>query len=157
MNYNPNNPVWSLGEVKAKYERQPACVFKGEIGSSSDANDYIRNNIADFMEDIQWRENFGVLFLSNCNKVIGHKIVSSGGVSATVADPKIIYQHALVCNASFIVVFHNHPSGSTSPSVADKNLTIDLKRAGEFLALRVLDHLILTNDSYFSFADEGLM
>ena len=81
----------------------------------------------------------------------------SGGISGTVADPKVIFQVALKANASSVILCHNHPSGNTKPSDNDIQLTKKLKKAGEFLELNVLDHLIITPDSYFSFADESLL
>jgi DNA repair protein RadC len=157
MNYNPKSPRWALAEVKAKYECISACAFEGKVNSSRDACEYIKTNIPEFVEELEWRENFGVIFLSRSNKIIGHKIVSSGGVSGTVVDPKIVFQHALICNSSGIIIFHNHPSGNTSPSGSDKTITSRLSQAGTFLEINVLDHLIITQNSYFSFADEGIL
>jgi DNA repair protein RadC len=83
--------------------------------------------------------------------------VSSGGVTGTVADPKLIFMAALRVNAVSIILCHNHPSGSLKPSRADEELTQKIKGAGNFLDIKVLDHVILTAESYFSFADEGLL
>jgi DNA repair protein RadC len=83
--------------------------------------------------------------------------ISSGGVAGTVADPKMIFKHALEQLASSIILIHNHPSGNLTPSQADKDLTRKLKEAGRMLDLPILDHLIFTDKSYFSFADEGLL
>jgi DNA repair protein RadC len=102
-------------------------------------------------------EQFKVLFLNRSNKVICIYNVSSGGVTGTVADPKLIFTAALKVNAVSIVLCHNHPSGSLKPSRADEELTQKIKGAGNFLDIKVLDHIILTAESYFSFADEGLL
>jgi DNA repair protein RadC len=83
--------------------------------------------------------------------------VSSGGVTGAVADPKLIFTAALRVNAVSIILSHNHPSGSLKPSRADEELTQKIKGAGNFLDIKVLDHVILTSESYFSFADEGLL
>ncbi len=96
-----------------------------------------------------------MLLLSRANKVLGFHKVSEGGLSGTVADPKIIFQTALKANSCSIILGHNHPSGNTAPSEADISLTKKLKNAGEFLDLPVLDHIIVTSESYYSFADEN--
>jgi DNA repair protein RadC len=102
-------------------------------------------------------EEFVILCLNRANKVLGYSKISQGGLSGTVADPKVIFQVALKSNASSIILCHNHPSGNTKPSDNDIQLTKKLKKAGEFLELNVLDHLIITSDAYFSFADESLL
>lgn len=83
--------------------------------------------------------------------------VSSAGVAGTVADPKVIFAAALKASASSIILAHNHPSGQLKPSSADIALTNKIKRGGEFLDIQVLDHLILSSEGYYSFADEGMM
>lgn len=102
-------------------------------------------------------EEFWILLLNRANEVLRPVQVSSGGVSGTVADPKLIFKHALEQLASAIILFHNHPSGNLMPSQADKDLTRKLKDAGRLLDIPVLDHLIFTDSTYFSFADEGIM
>jgi DNA repair protein RadC len=97
------------------------------------------------------------MLLNRANKVLGILEVSTGGVSGTVADPKVIFAAALKGNASGIIVAHNHPSGNLAASRADVDLTRKLKEAGKFLEIQVLDHVIVTTEKYFSFADEGLM
>ena len=83
--------------------------------------------------------------------------ISSGGVTGTVADPKIIFVAALKANACSIIMSHNHPSGNVKPSKADEELTLKIKHAGQLLDIRLFDHIIVTSEGYFSFADEGLM
>lgn len=100
-------------------------------------------------------EEFWVLYLNQANKVIHEKRISSGGISGTVADPRIIYKTALECSCSGLILAHNHPSSSRKPSQADLDLTRKLSDAAKNLDMRVLDHLILVNDGYVSFADEG--
>ncbi len=106
---------------------------------------------------IELQEEFKVLLLNRANKVLGIYPVSKGGVSGTLVDPKLIFSVALKCNASSIILAHNHPSGNLFPSENDKELTQKLKSAGNFLDIKVLDHLIITPEGYFSFADEGLL
>lgn len=102
-------------------------------------------------------ERFGVIFLNRANKVIAVKMLSDGGTSGTVVDPKKIFRMALEQNASAIIVGHNHPSGQTKPSDADIKLTNQLVQAGKVLECNVLDHIISGEQSFFSFADEGLI
>ena len=97
------------------------------------------------------------MLLNRANRVIGISDISSGGVAGTVADPKVIFVIALKANASSIILTHNHPSGNLNLSQQDISLTNRLKQAGEFLQIDVLDHMIITRDGYYSFADQGLM
>ncbi len=102
-------------------------------------------------------EEFIVLCLNRANRVLGWAKVSQGGLSGTVADPKVIFQVAIKSNACSIILAHNHPSGNLTPSEADIHLTRKLKEAGTLLDLPVLDHLIVSSEGYYSFADEGLL
>lgn len=102
-------------------------------------------------------EQFKVLFLNRANKVLCVNNVSSGGITGTVADPRLIYATALKVNAVSLILAHNHPSGSLKPSRQDEELTQKIKVAGTYFDMKVLDHIILTSESYFSFADEGLL
>lgn len=106
---------------------------------------------------LEYREYFYILCLNRNNRVLGYSQISIGGLSGTIADPKIIMQTALKANACSIIIAHNHPSGNLVPSEADKQITYKLKDAGKFLEIPVLDHLIMTSESYFSFADDGLI
>jgi DNA repair protein RadC len=102
-------------------------------------------------------EEFWILLLNRANKVIGKKQISSGGVSGTVVDAKVVFKEAIEQLASSIILSHNHPSGNLKPSQADLDLTKKLKAAGKTMDIAVLDHLILTDKGYFSFADEGFL
>ena len=108
-------------------------------------------------DKIDFIEQFKVVLLNRSNMVIGVVNVSSGGVTGTVADPKVILAAAIKSNSVNIVLAHNHPSGNTNPSTADEELTYKIKEAAKFHDLKVLDHLIITREDYYSFADEGLM
>ncbi|RLD32766.1 MAG: hypothetical protein DRI88_10055 [Bacteroidetes bacterium] len=102
-------------------------------------------------------EEFWVLLLDRANQIIGKKNISEGGMSGTVADPKKIFKIALDNNASSIILAHNHPSNNLKPSTNDIELTKKIINAGKVLEISVLDHLIIGNDKYFSFADESLI
>ena len=122
------------------------------IGSSRDIYQLVRPALQDLPH-----EEFWVILLNRANVVMRQEKISSGGVAGTVADPKLIFKHALENLASSLILVHNHPSGNRQPSRADISLTKKLKEAGNFLDLPILDHLIYTDNGYFSFADEGLL
>tara|TARA_B110000881_G_C18403226_1_gene427074 strand:- start:170 stop:802 length:633 start_codon:yes stop_codon:yes gene_type:complete len=102
-------------------------------------------------------EEFWILLLRRSNHVLAEIKISSGGLAGTVADPKIIFGRALALRAAAIVLIHNHPSGNPKPSTSDKSLTNNMREAGKFLDLPVLDHIIVAGKQYVSFADEGLI
>lgn len=108
------------------------------------------------LHDIE-HEEFYAIFLSRANVIKGIECISKGGVSGTVADGKLIFKKALEKTASAIILCHNHPSGNLKPSKADKDLTTKMVEFGKYIEMPVLDHLIITNNSYFSFADQGLI
>lgn len=110
--------------------------------------------LQEILGDLQ-HEEFWVLFLNRANQLIGKQQISKGGMTGTVADPKIIFQHALHQKATGIILSHNHPSGNLKPSDADIRLTKNLVEAGRVLEITVLDHLIITQKGYYSFADDG--
>jgi DNA repair protein RadC len=102
-------------------------------------------------------EVFGVAFLNRANKINHFEIISKGGITNTVADPRIILKKALEEDAISIILCHNHPSGNLTPSKADIDLTIKIKQAAKYFDIKVLDHLIVSEEGYFSFADEDLI
>ena len=154
--------IKGIGEAKAitivaalelgRRRREVDVAEKPKIGSSKDAYEMLRGDLIDLP-----REEFWVLLLNRAHRVIKKKRISEGGVSGTVADPKLIYKMALEELASGVVVAHNHPSGNLQPSQSDIDLTKKLKEAGRFLEVQLLDHLIVAGTKYFSFADEGLL
>lgn len=103
------------------------------------------------------KENFMVAYLNQGNKIIKMERISIGGITSTLADPKVIFKKALLKEATAIMLCHNHPSGVTIPSAEDKQLTKKIIAAGKIFDINVLDHLIIGENSYFSFAEEGLM
>lgn len=102
-------------------------------------------------------EEFWIIYLNNSNKVLFKEQSSKGGLTGTLVDVRLVYKKAVDLYAAAIILCHNHPSGKLQPSVADKSITSKLKQAGETLDIKVLDHLIITENAYFSFADESLM
>lgn len=128
------------------------ALNKKKISSSKDAYDLFLPFLID-----RYDEEFRMLLLDRSNKIIINLTVGEGGFAGTVADPKKIFKLALQHNASSIILGHNHPSNNISPSDLDIKLTKKLKRAGESLDLLILDHIIVGNDTYYSFADEGVL
>lgn len=100
-------------------------------------------------------EEFWVLYLNNSKKVLSKELCSRGGMTATIVDIRLLYKRALELSATSLIVCHNHPSGNIKPSASDRKLTHKIKMAGESLDIKLLDHLIITEKSYFSFADNG--
>ena len=125
---------------------------KHSVSASSDIAHYLRTVLKDYRHEV-----FAVIFLNRANRVNHFEIISEGGITATVADPRIVIKRALEENAVSIVLSHNHPSGSLKPSYADKDLTTKISEAARLFDIKVLDHIIISEDGYYSFADEGLL
>jgi DNA repair protein RadC len=133
--------------------RQASVAREKEIVSSSaDVAGYLQSLLQDLRHEV-----FAVLFLNRSNKVNHFEIISEGGITGTVADPRIILKKALEEDAVSLILCHNHPSGSLRPSKADEELTHKIREAARYFDIRVLDHLIVSNEGYYSFADEGLL
>lgn len=125
---------------------------KEKIMQSRDIAEYLKALL-----QYKQHEIFLVVFLNRANKIIHHEIISEGGITGTVADPRIILKKALEHNATAIILCHNHPSGSLKPSAADTALTYKIKEAANFFDILVADHVIVSNEGYYSFADEGIL
>jgi len=149
----PAKAISIIAALEMGKRRQKSTVLeRKQIKSSHDGYAFFQPIIGDLPH-----EEFWMLILDRSNKIMGSERVSIGGVAGTVADVKIIFKKALDCLASSIIVAHNHPSGNLRPSEADKSLTKKVYQAGKILDVSVLDHLIITENGYFSFADEGMM
>lgn len=154
--------IKGIGEAKAitivaalelGRRRQAAPLLnKSVISSSREIADYLQAKLKDLRHEV-----FAVLFLNRANKVNHFEIVSEGGITGTVADPRIILKKALEEDAISIILCHNHPSGSLKPSRADEELTNKIKEAAKYFDIKVLDHLIVSDAGYYSFADEGIL
>jgi DNA repair protein RadC len=127
-------------------------LVRDKISSSAEAFQLMKSLFADLPH-----EEFWILLLSRSSRVIRKECISRGGLSGTVVDPKIVFKSALQNTASSMILFHNHPSGNLKPSEADLRITIQLKDAGRLLEIPVLDHLIVADEEYYSFADNCLM
>ncbi len=154
--------IKGIGEAKAISisaalelgRRREAFAGPGKqiVNGSADIARFLRIKLQDYRHEV-----FAVLFLNRSNKVNHFEVISKGGITDTVADPRIILKRALEENAVNIILCHNHPSGNLKPSRADRQLTYKIKEAAAFFDIKVLDHIIVSNDGYFSFADEGLL
>jgi DNA repair protein RadC len=134
--------------------RRQVTVFREKmiVSDSHDIATYMQIMLKDFPHEI-----FGVAFLNKANRINHFEILSEGGITGTVADPRIILKKALEEDAVSIILCHNHPSGSLKPSRADEELTSKIKEAARFFDIKVLDHIIVSDEGYYSFADEGLL
>ena len=151
-----------IGEAKAitivaalelgRRRRSAEVKKRQQISSSQDVFELFQPILGDLSH-----EEFWVIYLNRSNKIIGKDRISIGGVAGTVADVKIIFKKAITSTASGIIACHNHPSGNLRPSNADIQLTQKMVEAGKILEVSLLDHLIITDSSYYSFADEGMM
>lgn len=162
MSVNDLKKEKGIGEAKAiaivsalelgRRRKDAEFKEKKQITSSRDIYELMQAELLD-----KQHEEFWIVLLNRANKVIRKVSVSSGGISGTVADPKLIFKSALEESASYIILVHNHPSGNLKPSQADNDLTAKLKSAGKFLEIPILDHVIFGDQGYLSYADEGLL
>lgn len=144
-----------LAEMKISYRSKDPVTRFTKIGGSKDAADYLRS-IWD-VDLIEYQEEFICLFINNANGVIGWQKISCGGMTGTVADPKVIFSAALLAGATKVILSHNHPSGNLEPSYEDIDLTKRLVEGGRILDVTVLDHIIITRNGYYSLSDEGVL
>lgn len=151
-----------IGEAKAitiiaalelgQRRKDSPTLKKSPITSSGDVYQLIASQFADLNH-----EEFWMLLLNRANKVLAKHLISKGGQAGTIADPKIIFQTALENHAASLIFIHNHPSGNLKPSQSDIDLTHKLIAAGKLLDIAILDHLIITDTGFYSFADEGIL
>jgi DNA repair protein RadC len=154
--------IKGIGEAKAitiaaalelgRRRQAATSLSKHVVNSSNDIAHYLKAKLKDYRHEV-----FAVMFLNRANKVNHFEIVSEGGITGTVADPRVILRKALEQDAVNIILCHNHPSSSLKPSKADEQLTAKIKEAARFLDIVVLDHIIVSEDGYYSFADEGIL
>lgn len=146
---------FQVAEIQLTYRSNVKPSLRPKINRSNDACDILRDSWDE--SKIELVEQFKVILTNRANKVLGIFEVSTGGMTGTVADPKLIFVAALKSGATGILLAHNHPSGNLTPSQADIDLTKKIKEGGKFLEIQLLDHLIITSEDYYSFADEGLI
>ena len=154
--------VKGIGEVKAitiaaalelgRRRQASESLQKSVVLTSNDIAGYLRSILMDYRHEV-----FAVLYLNRANKINYFEIISEGGITGTIADPRLILKKALEEDAVNIVLCHNHPSGNLRPSRADEALTMKIKEAARYFDIKVIDHIIVSGDGYYSFADEGLL
>lgn len=153
--------VKGLGEAKAisisaamelGVRRNASGMKKDLVTQSGDIANFLRATL-----EYRQQEVFAVVFLNRGNKITHLEVISEGGITNTVADPRVILKKALEHNATAIILCHNHPSGNPRPSTADLSVTQKIKQAAGLLDIQIMDHIIVSNEGYFSFADEGLI
>ena len=154
--------IRGIGEAKAvsiaaalelgRRRQAQASQEKASVSSSTEVASYLQALLKDYSHEV-----FGVLFLNRSNRINHFQIISEGGITGTVADPRIILRKALEEEAVSLILCHNHPSGSLKPSVHDEQLTMKVKEAAKYFDMKVLDHLIISAEGYYSFSDEGLL
>jgi len=142
-----------VSEIILSYQPKIKLSNLPKITSSHDAYELLIENWD--RSKLQFIEQFKVMLLNRANKVLGIVNISTGGISGTVADPKLIFASALKTNSSAIILSHNHPSGNRMPSRADRILTKKIVELGVLMELPVIDHIIVTSESYYSFSDYG--
>ncbi|TYA69797.1 RadC family protein [Seonamhaeicola marinus] len=151
-----------IGEAKAitiaaalelgRRRRGEEALQKKRITSSRSAFELMQPIIGELNH-----EEFWIIYLNNSNKVLQKIQLSKGGITGTLVDVRLVFKQALEVGATSLILAHNHPSGTLKPSTADKQITNRLKNAAESLDIKVLDHLIITEKAYFSFADESIL
>lgn len=142
---------YTVGEVELTYKS--TSKSRSKIYSSEDAYKVL---LPTYKEGtICYKEYFKVLFLNQASQVLGYTLISEGGITETYADVRVILQAALLTNSVAIILAHNHPSSSMKPSRQDMEITKQVRDAAQLMRIKVLDHLILTDAGYYSFADEG--
>jgi DNA repair protein RadC len=151
-----NFPEWTrVSEVELVYKTTVKPSDRLKIGSVKDCYQLLKELWNE--NTIEMQEEFKVMLLNRGNRVIGIYEVSAGGITGTVADPRLILAAAIKSLSVSIILSHNHPSGNLKPSRADEELTQKIKVAAAYHDIRVIDHIIITSEGYYSFADEGLL
>jgi len=154
--------IKGIGEAKAliltaaielgRRRHASQALEKAVIHDSRDVARYFQTMLQDHKHEV-----FAVMFLNRANRINHLEVISEGGITGTVADPRIILRKALEKEAVSLILCHNHPSGNLKPSRADEELTHKIKEASQYFDIRILDHIIVSEDGWFSFADEGIL
>ena len=162
MNVQELQKFKGIGEAKAitiiaalelgRRRKESKEIKKEKLTSSREVVDVMQPLLGDLLH-----EEFWIIFLNRSNYILGKQQISIGGMSGTVADPRMIFKAALDQKAVSIVLCHNHPSGNNQPSAADIQLTKNISEGGKVLEITVLDHIIVTQHGFYSFADEGMI
>jgi DNA repair protein RadC len=162
LSLNDFKQVKGIGEAKSiiiaaalelgRRRHASAALEKTVVRSSRDIAAYLQATLKDYNYEV-----FAVVFLNRANKINHFEIISKGGITGTVADPRVILKKALEEDATAIVLCHNHPSGNLRPSRADEELTKKIKEAAAYFDIKIIDHIIVSEDGFYSFADDGIL
>ena len=162
LSLNDFKQVKGIGEAKSiiitaalelgRRRHASVALEKTVVKSSRDIAAFLQTTLKDYSYEV-----FAVIFLNQANKINHFEIISKGGITGTVADPRIILKKALEENATSIVLCHNHPSGNLKPSRADEELTKKIKEAAAYFDIKIIDHIIVSEDGFYSFADDGIL
>ena len=147
------NTDYRVAEVELTYRNRVQKKDRKQILDSYTAYKVLKDNFSD--ETIDYRETFKVLYLNQNCQVLGCSTISEGGITQTLADVRLVLQGALLTNATGMILAHNHPSGSIRPSRQDDTLTRKIVEAANLMDIKVNDHIILTNEEFYSYCDEG--
>lgn len=142
-----------VSEMALTYKNRVPYNQRQKVITSRGAYEVLTNIFP--ADTIDYRETFIVLYLNKASQVLGYSVISEGGTASTVVDTKMVIQTALLANASAIIIAHNHPSGNLRPSIDDNRLTKRVEEAARLFDIKVLDHLIVTSESFYSFSDNG--
>jgi DNA repair protein RadC len=140
-----------LKTITLKVKEDPALK---NASNSKSAYEIAKNIYSNLSDD---QEHFCILFLDNVNNITGYKVLFSGGMNAATVDLKVVFRNTLLFGACSLILVHNHPSHSLNASKEDIQITKEIKQAGKLLGVRILDHVILTSNSYLSMADKGMI
>jgi DNA repair protein RadC len=162
LSFHDMTKIKGIGEAKAliltaaielgRRRHASQSLEKAVIRDSRDVAQYFQAMLQDHKHEV-----FAVMFLNRANRINHLEVISEGGITGTVADPRIILRKALEEEAVSLILCHNHPSGNLKPSKADEDLTKKIKEASQYFDIRILDHIIVSEDGWFSFADEGIL
>ena len=143
--------IYAIPQIKLTYVSD--CKPKEKTRCSSESAKMFRQFFDD--GEIDYRESFKVMFLNRANRILGIQNISDGATDMCIVDKKMVFSAALLSNATSIILCHNHPSGNLTPSIHDDKLTDQIKNGAELLGMKVLDHIILTRESFYSYCDNG--
>jgi DNA repair protein RadC len=162
LSLNDFKKVKGIGEAKAviitaalelgRRRHASSSLEKTVVRTSRDIAQYLQITLKDYTYEV-----FAVIFLNRANKINHFEIISKGGITGTIADPRIILKKALEEDATSIVLCHNHPSGNLRPSKADEEITKKIKEAAGYFDIAIIDHIIVSEDGFYSFADDGIL
>jgi DNA repair protein RadC len=162
LSLNDFKQVKGIGEAKSitiaaalelgRRRHASSSLEKTVVRTSRDIAQYLQATLKDYSYEV-----FAVIFLNRANKINHFEIISKGGITGTVADPRIILKKALEEDATSLVLCHNHPSGNLRPSRADEELTKKIKEAASYFDITIIDHIIVSEDGFYSFADDGIL